>query len=325
MSWTNIDDRILSHPKMKKAVKVKGDAAWAMWSRGLVYTNAYDLDGRIPADVIEELTSDRKPFDVANLLVRVGLWEKMESGDYRVHDFAEHNDLRVERDARRKASRDRLKKHRDKRAGLVHETPRPVDEAPPCDDDETRFTPVADANQKRVTKSVIPSHTTPSHTTPEEEGLPPTAATDPGCGMVTYTPVATQTSNPDAAKILQRILSHDILRPIASVRHAERMAKWTMASKKLDWLLASVDELSRYATSRDGAGQPLDAVALTDKLETFAGRSAAPRPGATPGDGAGGHGDPAPARRGPSAGDIEAMRDAFPERFNDDGSLRSAL
>ena len=179
MSWTNIDDRILSHPKMKKAVKTKGDAAWCMWSRGLVYTNAYDLDGRIPADVIDELTSDRKPFEVAKLLVDVGLWDARDDGDYQVHDFAEYNDSRAERDLRRRASKERLKKHRDRKAGVVHETPYASDVDDGCNAVETRFTHVADAKPKRVTKSVIPSQATPHQATPhqavEENGSAPAA------------------------------------------------------------------------------------------------------------------------------------------------------
>ena len=238
MSWTNIDDRIMSHPKMKRATKLRGDAAWCMWSRGLVYTNAYDLDGRVPRDVIDELTTDRKPFDVAQTLVDVGLWESRDDGDYQVHDFADYNDSRLDRDARRRASKDRLKKHRDRKAGVQNETPNSPDLQRDGNANETRFTHVADADLKRVTKSVIPSQATPSQATPSRSSDATPAATAP-----------LQSDDPDTQAILDKLASEPSLASVATMATAYKLvAHVHSGAKKLDWVLQAIGEYAEDAT-----------------------------------------------------------------------------
>lgn len=151
------------------------------------------------------------------------------------------------------------------------------------------------------------------------------AAADPGCAMATYAPPPVRgSSNPDAVKILDRLRAHPELLPIATVGHAERIAGLLMTGKRLDWLLLAIDELADKAAAAALSNAPWAAEYMGGKAMAFARSAKAPRPGATPGGSGGGQEDPVPARRGPSPGDIEAMRDAFPDRFNADGTLRAA-
>jgi len=275
MSWTNIDDRILSHPKMKKAVKAKGDAAWSMWSRGLVYTNAYDLDGLVPRDVVDELTSDRKPFDVADVLVSVGLWEKLESGDYRIHDFADYNDSRAEREARRQVNRERVKKSRDKRAGIACEIVSPPQRADAGNAPVMHYSQNHALDVKRVSADPIPSQATPSQAKPSRE-----VQHTPDGGTSTYIPPAPPetTTNPDAAKILDRLRAHPELAPVASVGVAERLAGFRMAGKTLDAILLSVDELADKATAAVIANAPWNTEHMAAKAIAFGRNASPPRP-----------------------------------------------
>lgn len=117
MSWTKIDDRILLHPKMLRACELRGDAAWCLWSRGLVYANACDLDGRIPRSMVPKLIDHRRPQDVAAALVEVRLWEVLPDGDYLVHDYAECNDTAEQKQRRRSAARTRKRQQRDSEPG----------------------------------------------------------------------------------------------------------------------------------------------------------------------------------------------------------------
>lgn len=333
MSWTKIDDRLLTHVKMRRARARIGDAALALWTASLVFTNQHELDGLIYGDMLSDFTSHADPASVAEVLVDVGLWVR-DGENYRIHDYLSYNESKAQRDQKRIDERQRkadaIAKKRNGKKGAAagktgaNPTPSPPSSPPsessarkPAGKEQTHdgFQPgsAPELNPLTNPNQPIPNLTTTS------------SSSGDGCALATVSgPPMAQTSNPDAAKILERLQSHEILRPIATVRHAERMAKWTMSAKKLDWLLATVDELARVATSRDVSNTPWDIATLTDKLETFASRAAAPRPGVTPGGVGGGQEDPAPARRGPSPGDVEAMRDAFPERFNADGSLRAA-
>lgn len=266
MSWSNIDDRILSHPKMKKAVKAKGDAAWSMWSRGLVYTNAYDLDGRIPRDVIDELTTDRKPFEVAALLVAVGLWEVREDGDYQVHDFADYNDSRAEREARRQVNRERVKKSRDKRAGVSAETITPPERDDAGNAPVMHYTQNQPPERKRVSSDPIPSQATPSQATPSQCVVPAAPAT--------RTPVG-----PESAAILAELRKHPALASVADVERSDILAGRTLG-KPAEWVAQAIADAAADVT---GAG--LNGEATFRKVRTYVDHARAPKPEAPkPGD-----------------------------------------
>lgn len=104
MPWIKIDDQIAHHPKFVAAGPI---ASW-MWVCGNGYCNKYLTDGEIPEHALGSLGSISNPKKWADVLVHVGLWERMDAG-YRVHDFHDHNpyaaDVREQRRVKAEAGR----------------------------------------------------------------------------------------------------------------------------------------------------------------------------------------------------------------------------
>jgi hypothetical protein len=126
MPWVKVDDHADEHPKLAAA----GPLAWPLWLSGLTYCNRNLTDGFIPRSVARTLvdwqysdaagqvwtigvTSGAHGEDVnsdlvIDLLVEVGLWEKVPGG-YRVHDYEDYQPTRAEvmalREVKREAGR----------------------------------------------------------------------------------------------------------------------------------------------------------------------------------------------------------------------------
>ena len=115
-------------------------------------------------------------------------------------------------------------------------------------------------------------------------GLAPTAATDPGCALATHTaPPVSESSNPDAVTILARMRSHPELAPVATVRHAERMASLLLGGgKRIDWLLTAVDELADKVAAAIEAGTPWNDEHMGGKVMAFGRNAEAPRKSPAP-------------------------------------------
>lgn len=109
-------------------------------------------------------------------------------------------------------------------------------------------------------------------------GLAPSAAADPGCAMATYAPPPIrETTNPDAAKILERLRSHPELSPVATPGHAERLSGLLMGGKRIEWILAAVDELADKAAAAALTGAPWNAEFMGGKAMAFGRNASAPR------------------------------------------------
>ena len=87
MTWVRIDDRFPSHQKGIAAGPLGRD----LFVCGLAYCNLHLTDGRIYDDAIRTLApGQRNPKRIAELLVEIGLWERIDGG-YRVHDYHDWN------------------------------------------------------------------------------------------------------------------------------------------------------------------------------------------------------------------------------------------
>lgn len=116
MSYAQIDDGILDHPKLLDA----GEDAANLFIRGIIWCNGKLTDGRITKAALSRLTSKRDANKHVAELVRVGLW--IDHGDcWEVHDYLQWNDSRQKVLARRERARARMRHVRANGADTEHE------------------------------------------------------------------------------------------------------------------------------------------------------------------------------------------------------------
>lgn len=96
MTWAKVDDGFLDHPKVLRA----GEDAANLYLRALIWCNKHLTDGHIPREALRALSMRSGLPALAGRLVAVGLWEETADGWY-VHDFAAHNPLRADVEAKR--------------------------------------------------------------------------------------------------------------------------------------------------------------------------------------------------------------------------------
>jgi len=103
---------VRNHPKVVQAGPL---ASW-LWFAGISYADDYATDGFIPTEAVPTLANFQgcfvpdpaaptavvvvDPLQLAERLVRVRLWERVEGG-FQVHDFLEHNESRADRERQR--------------------------------------------------------------------------------------------------------------------------------------------------------------------------------------------------------------------------------
>ena len=115
MSWMDLDDKLLDHPKFIRAVNRGGSEAIHLWL-GLRQWVAQQLtDGFIPVDMIDHVRGPaaRKRAAALQVLIEVGLVEKESSG-VRLHDFLQWSKSRDRILAERERNRLRQERFRTK-------------------------------------------------------------------------------------------------------------------------------------------------------------------------------------------------------------------
>jgi hypothetical protein len=134
LTWIKIDDRAPEHPKLVAA----GPVGLALWLSGLAYCNRNETDGIIQAGVARRLidTADGhaathlEPQAVIDRVVEAGLWHKLDSGDYSVHDYLEYQpsreQLESKRQAKQRAGRSGGKAKRKQTPSAATAEPKPV-------------------------------------------------------------------------------------------------------------------------------------------------------------------------------------------------------
>ncbi|HZD71658.1 MAG TPA: hypothetical protein VFA45_22940 [Actinomycetes bacterium] len=111
MGWIQLDDGYAEHPK----VVGLSDAALAMEVRGLCYVARRDTDGFVPDGCLHLLTRSASPAEVAAELVGVDRWERDEErGGYWIHDYLKYNPSSAQRQAKRDAAAERMRRLRSR-------------------------------------------------------------------------------------------------------------------------------------------------------------------------------------------------------------------
>ncbi len=108
MAWAKLDDRFADHPKIVSAGPL---ASW-LYVCGLCYAAQYSTDGLIPPSQLRKLADVDNAQELAERLVEVGLWERVDGG-FLIHDFLDYNPSAEQVKAERAANAKRQAKWRD--------------------------------------------------------------------------------------------------------------------------------------------------------------------------------------------------------------------
>lgn len=115
MSWIELDDGILDHPKFIRAVRLGGEGIIFLWLGLRAYCAKNLTDGIIPEDMLDEVRGPRGKARerMLQVLVEVGLLEREgESGPVVMHDYLDWSSSRDEVLDRREKARERKAKSR---------------------------------------------------------------------------------------------------------------------------------------------------------------------------------------------------------------------
>lgn len=138
LMWSKLDDGFADHPKVMAA----GPAASWLYVCALTYANRLLTDGYIPATQVRKLADVDNAMALAERLVEVNLWERVDDG-FQIHDFLDYNPSREKVLAERDAAAERMRKLRSgevraNKHGTSGEVrlPRPVPSRPVNPDQE---------------------------------------------------------------------------------------------------------------------------------------------------------------------------------------------
>lgn len=117
MSWMDLDDKLLDHPKFIRAVKRGGSEVVHLWLGLRQYVAQQLTDGFIPDDMVDEVRGPhgRKREQALAVLREVGLVDAAEGG-VQLHDFLQWSKSRDQILKQREANRLRQAKSRDRNA-----------------------------------------------------------------------------------------------------------------------------------------------------------------------------------------------------------------
>lgn len=110
MSWFRVDDHLHSHSKAVRA----GTEAMGLWILAGSWAAAEESDGWVPGYMLARLAGVGAD-DLAERLVRAGLWEPAEQGGdagYTFHQWEEHQPTRAQLEAKREQARERMRRAR---------------------------------------------------------------------------------------------------------------------------------------------------------------------------------------------------------------------
>ncbi len=114
MSWLELDDRILEHPKFVRAVKLGGSEAIHMWLGLRAFCGQLLTDGAIPLDMVDEVRGPKHPVkrsSAISVLVEVGLVDRTKDG-LQLHDYLDWSMSREQVLARRDSAARRKRRER---------------------------------------------------------------------------------------------------------------------------------------------------------------------------------------------------------------------
>lgn len=99
MTWTRLDENFYDHPKVVAA----GPDAEHLHIRGLIYSNRYLLNGRLPKLAVGAFSpfSGRRAERAIERLIEVGIWQEVKDA-YEIHDYLIYQPSREQVQAQRK-------------------------------------------------------------------------------------------------------------------------------------------------------------------------------------------------------------------------------
>lgn len=136
MVWSKVCDKMHSQSKHLEA-----GVADALWVRALSWCGDHETDGVIrkaaatamavvvAADPLCSGTAD----ELIERLVRIGLWEQLPGGDYRVHNFLDYNPSREQLQAKRAKVAARVARHAERKRKANAVSPPVTNTAPDPD------------------------------------------------------------------------------------------------------------------------------------------------------------------------------------------------
>jgi hypothetical protein len=165
MSWIELDDAILDHPKFIRAVRTGGSGAVHLWLGFRAYCAKNLTDGAIPADMVDEVRGPqgKERERALKALLEVGLLKRADdSSPIVMHDYLQWSSSREEVLERRGKARERKARSR-------RDTPRDERSDSPRDSVVTALGVTPGVTNPRGRD---PLHSPPHLSTPEED--PPT-------------------------------------------------------------------------------------------------------------------------------------------------------
>lgn len=274
MSWTKIDDGILTHPKMLDAEERCPVFAWVLWSKALVYVNQYKLDGRVTRKVASRLVPAKHARAAIDALVASGLWDQLSDDEFEFHNFRERNATAAERDAKARANADNQAAYRERQREAKEAKRRQTEEEKARAECE-KVSAYGDGS-----KSLTPE--------PVSDASSRAAAGAHACDPVPSRPVPSRPSegartrvrleDPNADAILAELSAAPALERVANRTTAETLVAFVNGGgKPLEWVLTAVREFAAQeaivAASPDG---PTQTARLVSGLRGFVGKARRP-------------------------------------------------
>lgn len=259
MSWTKLDDTILTNPKMLEAEELCPLAAPLLWFKALIYTNQQGLDGFVPARMVARLLDGHKLTQkAAQALKTVGLWDEVEGG-VQFHNFAKHNLTKGQREEKAQKNREDQQRYRDRNKSA--EAVRPYAET---NEGDRKASPEESVSASRAaTHADARPQTQPNPTRPN-----PSQCVAPGA------PAARTPVGPESAAILAELQKHPALALVADVERADILAGRTLG-KPAAWVAQAIADA---AADLGGGRGGLTEEATFRKVRTFVDHARAPKP-----------------------------------------------
>lgn len=285
MSWTKIDDGILTHPKMQEAEELCPVFAWVLWSKALVYVNQHKLNGRVTKKIAIRLVGAKHAAAAIKALVESRLWDE-DGDDWSFHDFEENNLTKearadkAKRNAENQAAyRERQRLEREAEAAANAENSKPSVSAYGAEGKPSV------SNNENVSKDVsLPSRAGADAPACARPPVPSRPVLSPPVREEQH---ARSPEDPSAAAILKALQGIPSLQRVATAATAEALVSYVNGgNKKLEWVIAAVGEYGQQEAIVAAAEGPTQTPKLVSGLRGFVASAKAPKADAPA------HGDP---------------------------------
>jgi hypothetical protein len=91
MAWAKIDDQLHGHPKVNRAFQ-ECPAALGLHLLAMSYTACYGRDGVVDESFVrQKLIKSALRKKAVSVLVSCGLWDELDPGEWRIHDWSDYN------------------------------------------------------------------------------------------------------------------------------------------------------------------------------------------------------------------------------------------